>query len=124
MHVFTKAATVASVASVIALGAIPAPRAEAQGYAASIERVQYRRGFHRGWRYRHGRYHRGPGWIGPAIGAGIAALIIGGSIAEARSSYPDRWERCEAEFRSFDPSDGTYQPYGGGPRELCPYLRS
>lgn len=32
------------------------------------------------------------------------------------------YERCAYKFRSFRYSDGTYQPYGGGPRELCPYL--
>jgi len=55
--------------------------------------------------------------------SGIAALIIGGSIAESQAHYLDRWERCDDRFRSFRWSDGTYQPYGGGPRRLCPYLR-
>jgi hypothetical protein len=26
---------------------------------------------------------------------------------------------CERYYRSFDPSDCTYRPYGGGPRRLC-----
>jgi hypothetical protein len=26
---------------------------------------------------------------------------------------------CDRYYRSFDPSDCTYQPYGGGPRRLC-----
>lgn len=30
---------------------------------------------------------------------------------------------CERRYNSFRRSDGTYQPYGGRPRELCPYLR-
>ena len=34
----------------------------------------------------------------------------------------DPYERCAYRFRSFRYSDGTFQPYGGGPRELCPYL--
>lgn len=34
----------------------------------------------------------------------------------------DPYERCAYRFRSFRYSDGTYQPYGGGPREVCPYL--
>lgn len=55
--------------------------------------------------------------------SGIAALIIGGSIADSKAHYSDRWERCDDRFRSFRWSDGTYQPYGGGPRRLCPYLR-
>lgn len=85
---------------------------------------------HRGWRggrYYGGRYYnrgwRSRNWVGPAIASGIAALIIGGSISASRASYGDRWDRCDARFRSFRWSDGTYQPYGGGPRRLCPYLR-
>ena len=74
-----------------------------------------------GWR--GGRYWYGRRWVGPAIVAGTAALIIGGSIAESRASYGDRWERCADRFQSFRWSDGTYQPYGDNPRRLCPYLR-
>ena len=32
-------------------------------------------------------------------------------------------EECARRFSSFQPSDGTYQPYGGGPRARCPLLR-
>ncbi len=71
----------------------------------------------RGWRWRRGR------WVGPVIGAGIAAIIIGSSIEASRRHYSDRWERCDRRYRSFRWSDGTFQPYGGGPRRLCPYLR-
>jgi penicillin-binding protein 1A len=28
-------------------------------------------------------------------------------------------DRCVRRYRSFDPSDCTYQPYGGGPRRFC-----
>jgi hypothetical protein len=28
-------------------------------------------------------------------------------------------EWCAARYRSFNPSDNTYQPYGGGPRRVC-----
>ena len=73
-------------------------------------------------RFRRGR-RRGGDWVGPVIGAGIAAIIIGGAIEASRRNYRDRWELCDEEFRSFRWSDGTYQPYGGGPRRLCPYLR-
>jgi hypothetical protein len=75
----------------------------------------------RGWR--SGRRWYGGRWIGPAIVAGTAALIIGGSIAESQELYEDRWEQCADQFRSFRWSDGTYQPYGDNPRRLCPYLR-
>lgn len=33
----------------------------------------------------------------------------------------DPWARCETDFATFT-DDGTYQPNGGGPRRLCPYL--
>lgn len=87
--------------------------------------------YYRGRGWRGGRYYRGRGgrywyggrWWGPGIVAGTAALIIGGSIAASQSRYNDRWERCADRFRSFRWSDGTYQPYGGVPRRLCPYLR-
>ncbi len=32
-------------------------------------------------------------------------------------------EECERRYASFRRSDGTYQPYGGGPRQRCPHLR-
>ena len=74
----------------------------------------------RGW---GGRRWYGGRWIGPAIVAGTAALIIGGSVVESQASYGDRWEQCADRFQSFRWSDGTYQPYGDNPRRLCPYLR-
>lgn len=73
------------------------------------------------WRRRHYHRHRGGRWLGPAIIAGTAALIIGGSIAQSRASYRDRWEMCADRFVSFSWDDGTYQPYEG-PRRVCPYL--
>jgi len=73
-------------------------------------------------RYRGRHYHRrGGGWVGPAIIAGTAALIIGGSIAQSRAGYRDRWEMCADRFASFSWDDGTYQPFDG-PRRVCPYL--
>jgi BA14K-like protein len=30
---------------------------------------------------------------------------------------------CERRYSSFRRNDGTYQPYGGGPRQRCPLLR-
>jgi hypothetical protein len=32
-------------------------------------------------------------------------------------------EECERRYSSFRRSDGTYQPFGGGPRQRCPHLR-
>jgi hypothetical protein len=83
----------------------------------------YRGGRYYGRGWRSGRRWYGGRWIGPAIVAGTAALLIGGSIAQSQSLYEDRWERCADRFRSFRWSDGTYQPYGDTPRRLCPYLR-
>lgn len=76
----------------------------------------------RGRRWHHRRRHRGR-WIGPAIGAGIAAAIIGGAISSSRRDYRDRWERCDDRYKTFSWEDGTYIPYVGSPRVLCPYLR-
>lgn len=108
-----------------------------QGQAAGVHLVQRRgRGFrrggvrrgwrgNRGWRGRRGwRRGRGGHGIGRALGAGIAALIIGGAIAASKRDYRGRWERCDDRYKSFSWSDGTFQPYGGGPRVLCPYLRN
>ncbi|MBU2580534.1 MAG: BA14K family protein [Alphaproteobacteria bacterium] len=79
----------------------------------------YRFRNHRRLRGRYyGRRHRGG-----SIAAGIAGLIIGGAIAASRRDYGDRWERCDARYRTFRWSDGTYIPYAGGHRVLCPYLR-
>jgi hypothetical protein len=38
-------------------------------------------------------------------------------------SDPIALERCAARYRSFDPSDGTYQPNGREGRVLCRLLR-
>jgi hypothetical protein len=32
---------------------------------------------------------------------------------------PEWFEYCENRYQSFTPSDGTFQPKGGGPRKLC-----
>lgn len=84
---------------------------------SNVEDVRYR-----GRRHYHRHYHRRGGrWLGPAIIAGTAALIIGGSIAQSRAGYRDRWEMCADRYRSFSWDDGTFQPYEG-PRQVCPYL--
>ena len=84
-----------------------------------IRRHYYgRRNIYGGRRYYGRRYRYG----GP-IAAGIAGIIIGGAIASSRRDYGDRWERCDNAYRTFRWSDGTYIPYVGSPRVLCPYLR-
>ncbi len=72
------------------------------------------------WRRRHS-YRGGGRWLGPAIVAGTAALILGGTIAQSRAGYRDRWDMCAQRYVSFSWDDGTYQPYDG-PRRVCPYL--
>ena len=141
---FSRLTAVASVVGLVAATAVPATaqtigraaRGDAPPLSAGLVSqakpdlldVRYR-GRHfrgRGWRggrhyygRRHGR-HYGGGGVG--IAAGIAALIIGGAIANSQDKYHGRWERCDNRYKSFRWSDGTFQPYGGGPRQLCPYL--
>ncbi|MGE0767683.1 MAG: BA14K family protein [Hyphomicrobiaceae bacterium] len=94
--------------------------------AASVQLAQYHRGRHwrhRGWHGgRHWRHRRGWRGYGPGIVGSIAGAIIGGSIIASQRDHRDAWDRCDARYRSFRWSDGTFQPYGDGPRQLCPYL--
>jgi hypothetical protein len=75
-------------------------------------------------RYRRGRrYYRRHHRDGISPGA-AAAIIIGGIlINEAfRAKRRSDFYRCDEDYLTFRWSDGTFQPYGGGPRRLCPYL--
>ncbi len=136
----TARAAVMPAASADALGKTIAPMPSANDAPQSATQMLHlaqRRGGYRGYRgrgyrgrgygggpyYYGGRYRRGGSWVGPAIGVGIAAIIIGGAIAASKDRYRDRWDRCDDEFRTFRWSDGTYIPYAGSPRVLCPYLR-
>ncbi|MEZ5844603.1 MAG: BA14K family protein [Hyphomicrobiaceae bacterium] len=85
-----------------------------------------RRGvFRRGWRGRRywaRRRWRGGRWVAPLV----AGAIIGSYAYPRYYRYRrsgSAWQRCDDRFKSFRWSDGTYQPYGGGPRRVCPYLR-
>jgi hypothetical protein len=135
MRLNASVCTLATVLTLGSLAALPAsatmplaaqkpPSAESAGDGATLQKVQWRPGY-----YYRGYYRDDPYWrwrdrdVGPAVGAGIAGLIIGGAIAASQRDYRDRWEECDSQYRSFSWSDGTFQPYGGGPRELCPYLR-
>jgi hypothetical protein len=77
--------------------------------------------------HRRGRHHHhrrgGGGGRGAAalVGGIIAGAIIAGAISEGRASDGDV-ERCEDEFRSFNPRTGTYITYEGD-EVVCPYLR-
>lgn len=134
-------AAVGSATAAKIVAAMPAVDRAGAGQTASKNLHQVarkgRRGMRRGFRghraYRHrGFRHRGHRRLrghyyhrrhGGAIAAGIAGLIIGGAIVSSKRHYHDRWEACDARYRTFRWSDGTYIPYVGAPRVLCPYLR-
>ena len=109
---------------------LPAPVADGSFQVADRgDRRAHRGGRHFGRKFnrrgrhfnrRHHRRHRNPGL---GIAAGVAAAIIGGAIVNSQRAHAGRWERCDARYRTFRWSDGTYIPYVGAPRELCPYLR-
>lgn len=99
--------------------------------AGLYKEAQYRRrGWRRGSRDWRGRHYRGHRYrhhrrgVGGSIAAGIAGALALGIIANANRVSRSRsdWRRCDARYRSFRWSDGTFQPYNG-PRRLCPYLR-
>lgn len=56
--------------------------------------------------------------------AAFADCMGGGTQQVVQTSgyepWTDEWfAYCEAKYRSFNPADGTFQPYGGVPRQLC-----
>lgn len=134
------AALLAGVMMTSAAGAAPASSLQAvgsqvNGQDATVQTVRDgwgRRGRHG---HRHHR-HRGHGGWGAAAAAGLllsAPLWAGGTYAydepydgydgyDGSYAYSDGGEaRCEATFRSYDPSSGTYMGYDGI-RRTCPYL--
>jgi BA14K-like protein len=48
--------------------------------------------------------------------------VAGGDLRTLTAS-PDALELCRRKFRSFDPTDGTYKPFGQDTRVPCPHLR-
>lgn len=46
-----------------------------------------------------------------------------GGDARTLTASPDALELCRRKFRSFDPADGTYKPFGQDTRVPCPHLR-
>jgi hypothetical protein len=120
----TSAAIAAPASSLQAVGS------QVNGQDATVQTV--RRGRWHG--HRHHR-HNGLGW-GAAAAAGLllsAPLWAGGTYAydEPYDGYDGGYDgyaysgggeaRCEATFRSYDPSSGTYMGYDGV-RRACPYL--
>jgi hypothetical protein len=47
--------------------------------------------------------------------------VAGGDLRTLTAS-PDALELCRRKYRSFDPADGTYKPFGQDTRVPCPYL--
>ena len=62
---------------------------------------------------------RGRGYGGAAIGAGIAAGIIGGAIIADQARRNSAVEYCMSRFRSYNPETGTYFTSRGEERP-CP----
>ncbi|WP_291852615.1 BA14K family protein [Bradyrhizobium sp.] len=64
---------------------------------------------------------RGGGNLGPAIGLGVGAVIIGGAIAAhaAEQQRRDAINYCMQRYRSFDPYSMTYLGRDGF-RRPCP----
>lgn len=66
----------------------------------------------------------GDNWVPLAI-LGAGALIIGGAVAAGNNAprqvsglNPKHYAWCEQRYRSYRPSDNSFQPYHG-PREQC-----
>jgi hypothetical protein len=139
------AALAAGVLMSSAASAAPAAstQALAQQADSNVQAVRDRGGRHGGWRghRRHGGWNNGWGWGAAAAATG---LLLGAPYAFGDDGY-DGYDggyagyggdgyayrgryaggggeaRCEATFRSYDPSSGTYMGYDGVRRE-CPYL--
>jgi hypothetical protein len=62
---------------------------------------------------------RGRGYGGAAVGAGIAAGIIGGAIIADQARRNSAVEYCMSRFRSYNPNTGTYISSRGEERP-CP----
>jgi hypothetical protein len=119
--------------------AVPALAAPAQSLISAgsastttdVTTVQYRGrgGFYgRGPGYGYRPYRSGYGYrpyygygYGLPLAAGIATtVIVAGAVRENRGR-PSDFERCAAQFRSFNPRTGTYTTFAGEVR-ICPYL--
>lgn len=133
------AALLAGVMMTSASSAAPASSSQAiashvNGSDATVQTVR-RGGRHGHWRGH--RRHRHGGWGGGGWGAAAAAgLLLSAPLwAGGTYAYDEPYDysyggtaysyggeaRCEATFRSYDPSSGTYMGYDGV-RRMCPYL--
>jgi predicted MFS family arabinose efflux permease len=135
------AAAMASALFTVPSQAAPAfvvPSLDSMSGTAQVQEVQLRYG-HRHHRHHHHGWRGRDALIGLGIGAVAGSIIAsqpygygygygapyayGGPVYGGGAVYADTsgWERCQAEFRSFQ-SDGTYTTYSGE-QKLCPYLR-
>lgn len=138
---FVVAATLAGAAA-LASPASAAPLAPATAVAGTataaplVQEVQWRRYGYYGPRYYGPRYYGGYR-RGPAVGAGVAAGIIGGALAAGALAAPrpvytapvpaygytdedvDAVAYCSRRFRTYNPETGTYIASGGIVR-ACP----
>jgi hypothetical protein len=99
-----------------------------------VQQIQDRR---RGHRHRHRHRDRWDNDWAPWVAGGLLGLGVyglsqglandgyyyggGGDYAYDYEPSGGGYARCEATFRSFDPSSGTYVGYDGV-RRMCPYL--
>jgi hypothetical protein len=51
--------------------------------------------------------------------ASTASIDSEGSSFVSEALDPQQLARCSERYRSYDPSDNSYQPFGGGPRRQC-----
>ena len=85
---------------VINTSALGSVGSAAQNLATSnVENVRWRRRHY----HHHHHHHHGGRWLGPAIVAGAAALIIGGSIAQSRAGYRESSIISTAAVRAIAP---------------------
>jgi hypothetical protein len=130
---FAAAFTAAAVWGAVAAAPVTAAPAQSlviSGLSASatdVTAVQYRgRGYGRGYGYRPYRYgygyrpYYGYGY-GLPLAAGIATTVVVAESVRENRARPSDYERCAAQFRSFNPRTGTYTTYAGEVR-ICPYL--
>ena len=51
--------------------------------------------------------------------ASIQSIDGDGSSVVSEALDPQHLAKCSERYRSYDPSDDSYQPFGGGPRRQC-----
>jgi BA14K-like protein len=89
-------------------------------HARSHRRGRHARSHWRGRRghWGHRRWGHDYGW-GPAVGAGIAGLVLGGALAAEAQASADAIDWCDQRYRSYDRRTQTYLGYDGY-RHSCP----